>query len=34
LTISQATDDEAKRFALMVKRTLEEDSMMTRMART
>ena len=34
LTIAQATDDEAKRFAVMVKRTLEEESMMTRMART
>jgi hypothetical protein len=34
LTIAQATDDEARRFAVMVKRTLEEDSMMTRMART
>lgn len=34
LTIAQATDDEARRFAVMVKRTLEEDSMMNRMART
>jgi hypothetical protein len=34
LTIAQATEDEAKRFAVMVKRTLEEDSMMSKMART
>ena len=34
VTIAQATDDEAKRFAVMVKRTLEEESMMNRMART
>jgi murein DD-endopeptidase MepM/ murein hydrolase activator NlpD len=34
LTIAQATDDEAKRFAVMVKRTLEQESMMNRMART
>jgi murein DD-endopeptidase MepM/ murein hydrolase activator NlpD len=34
LTIAQASDDEAKRFARMVKQTLEEDSMMRKMART
>lgn len=33
LTIASASDDEARRFAVMVKRTLEEDSMMTKMAR-
>jgi murein DD-endopeptidase MepM/ murein hydrolase activator NlpD len=33
LTIANASDDEAKRFAVMVKRTLEEDSMMNKMAR-
>lgn len=34
LTIANASDEEAKRFAVMVKRTLENDSMMKRMART
>ncbi len=33
LTIASASDDEARRFAGIVKRTLEEDSMMNRMAR-
>ena len=33
LTIASASDDEARRFATMVKRTLEEDSMMNKMAR-
>ena len=34
LTIASASDDEAKRFAAIVKQTLEEDSMMNKMART
>ena len=34
VSIAQATEDEAKKFAVMVKRTLEEDSMMKKMART
>jgi murein DD-endopeptidase MepM/ murein hydrolase activator NlpD len=33
LTIASASDDEAKRFAAIVKQTLEEDSMMNKMAR-
>jgi hypothetical protein len=33
LTVASASDDEARRFAVMVKRTLEEESMMMKMAR-
>jgi murein DD-endopeptidase MepM/ murein hydrolase activator NlpD len=34
VTIAKATDDEAKKFAAMVKRTLEDESMMKMIART
>ncbi len=34
LTIANASDDEARRFAAMVKKTLETESMMKKMART